>query len=383
LVERESVIQLLGEMVSIDSVNPSLAPDHPGEMELQSFLLGWFEERGISCHLQQVEGDRGNVVAKVGEGEGRLLMVSHMDTVGVDDMTIPPFSPVVKGDLLYGRGSADTKGGMAAAMLAMESLHELGELDGQLILAATVDEEFEAVGVERLVRGIGADAALVMEPVDMTVVVAHKGFAWMEFRVRGRAAHGSDQELGIDAIDGIGRLIEELRGLGSELRAKVHDHLGSPTLHSSVIRGGEGWSTYPSLCELRVERRTLPGETIDDIRREMGILLERVREHSVEAEGEIVLFRGGTETSSDDEIVMSILEAGRMEGIDLERGGMAAWPEAGILNRHGIPSVVFGPSGCRGHESDEHVSIQSVRQCSRIIRRAAQRFLGEMTPEKG
>ena len=190
--------------------------------------------------------DRSNLIARVGGGGRRLLIVSHMDTVGVNGMTIPPFQPVVEDDCLYGRGSADTKGGMTASLLALERLHEAAEpLNGEVIFAATVDEEFEARGIERLVEEVEADGALVMEPVNMTAVIAHKGFAWLEFEVRGRAAHGSDVDLGIDAIAGVGNLLDGLKELDENLRRIKHQNLGSPSLHASRVWGGEGGPPTP------------------------------------------------------------------------------------------------------------------------------------------
>jgi len=152
-VDRDSTIQLLSDLVSIDSVNPSPSPDHAGEGELGGYLLDWFRSREIDVREQRVIDDRSNLIARVGGGGRRLLIVSHMDTVGVNGMTIPPFQPVVEDDYLYGRGSADTKGGMTASLLALEGLHETAELlNGEVIFAATVDEEFEARGTERLVE---------------------------------------------------------------------------------------------------------------------------------------------------------------------------------------------------------------------------------------
>jgi len=160
-VDRDPTIQLLSDLVSIDNINPSLSPDHAGEGELGGYLLGWFRSREIDVREQRVIDDRSDLIARVGGGGRRLLIVSHMDTVGVNGMTILPFQPVVEDDYLYGRGSADTKGGMTASLLALERLREAAELlNGEVIFAATVDEEFEARGIERLVEEVEADAGV-------------------------------------------------------------------------------------------------------------------------------------------------------------------------------------------------------------------------------
>jgi acetylornithine deacetylase len=373
-MDRESVVGLLSDLVAIDSVNPSLSPSHPGELELSNYLKGWFEERGISYKEQRVNNDRINLIARLGDGERKLLIVNHMDTVGIDTMTIPPFDPRIEGDHLFGRGSADTKGGMTAALLALEKLLD-HELFGELIFAATMDEEFEAMGVDRLVEEIAADAAIVIEPVDMRAVVAHKGFAWIEFDIVGKAAHGSDVGFGIDAIMGCGKLLGRLGELDDTISEIDHELLGPASLHASQISGGEGWSTYPAHCGLRVERRTLPDETESDIQEEIDHIISSLRDDGIDIEGRMIFFRKGTEISPDEEVVHSLMSAANSLGMELQLGGMQGWPEAGILNQCGIPSVVFGPSGCKGHEAEEFVSIESVIACSKIIYQTVLEFL--------
>lgn len=373
-MDRESVIGLLSDLVSIDSVNPSLSPSHPGELELTNYLKEWFEMRGILYKEQKVKDNRSNLIARLGGGERRLLIVSHMDTVGIDTMTIPPFDPRIEGDRLYGRGSADTKGGMTATLLALEELLD-HDLPGEIIFAATMDEEFEAVGVDRLVEEVTADAAIVIEPVDMKAVVAHKGFAWIEFDICGRAAHGSDTGFGIDAIMGCGQLLGRLRELDDMISEIGHELLGRASLHASQISGGEGWSTYPAYCGLRVERRTLPNETESDIQEEIDEIISSLRNNGIDIKGRIIFFRKATEISPDEDVVHSLMSAANSLCMKIQLGGMQGWPEAGILNQSGIPSVVFGPSGCKGHEAEEFVSIESVIACSRIIKQTALEFL--------
>lgn len=373
-MDRESVIGLLSDLVAIDSVNPSLSASHPGELEISNYLKGWFEERGIPYKEQKVIDERSNLIARLGGGERKLLIVSHMDTVGIDTMTIPPFDPGIDGDRLYGRGSADTKGGMTATLLALEELLDQ-ELPGEIIFAATVDEEFEAVGVDRLVEEVTADASIVIEPVDMKAVVAHKGFAWIEFEIGGRAAHGSDIDFGIDAIMGCGQLLGRLRELDGVISERYHELLGPASLHASQISGGEGWSTYPAHCGLRVERRTLPHETESDIQEEIDEITLSLKNDGIDIKGRMIFFRKGTEISPDEEVIRSLMSAANSLDIEIQLGGMQGWPEAGILNQSGIPSVVFGPSGCKGHESEEFVSIESVTACSRIIKGTALEFL--------
>ncbi len=373
-MDEHQLISLLKTLVSIDSVNPEMSPRHPGEAELASFLTSHMEEIGLQTYEQVVAGDRKNVIGTYGEGEKTLLIVAHMDTVGVDSMDISPFDPVVEGGRLYGRGSSDTKGGMAAALKAVEE-YVKGRRPGKIIFAATADEEYEAKGIDRLVEEIDADGALVMEPVGMNIVVAHKGFAWYRFQVQGRAAHGSDFETGVDAIMKAAQLLDEISLLNNRLMEHGHPLLGPPTIHASRIVGGEGWSTYPPSCELQVERRTLPSENKVDVEREIGEVLKRGEKRGINASGELVFYRDATETSPEESIVIAVGRAAESLALSCPRAGMSAWPEAGILNQSGIPSVIIGPSGSRGHEDDEWVELDSVIDCSRLIYHSIINFL--------
>ena len=311
-IEEDSIIELLKGLVAIDSVNPSLSPSHKGEGEIGEHVAGLLRNIGLDVELQKVAEGRNNVIARLRgrTGDKKLLVLAHMDTVGVDTMTIPPFNPVVVENRLYGRGSSDTKAGLAAVIaMAEELVLEHEDFNGELIVAATVDEEYEAVGVEALVREIDADAAVDMEPVGMKVVIAHKGFAWQEFQVVGRAAHGSDIAKGIDAIIRTGRLLEELSSLNKRLSKNVHPVLGPPSLHASQIKGGEGWSTYPADCTLTVERRTVPGETQKRVEEEFQAIVDRLAGEGVEARTEMRFFRPATEISPDERIVKSLLRS--------------------------------------------------------------------------
>jgi len=376
--EEAELTQLLKDLVSIDSVNPCLCPSHRGEREIADFVAEKLKAIGMQVRLQQVVGERRNVIGSLaGKEKGkRLLVVAHLDTVGTDTMTIPPFSPTVVGNKLHGRGSSDTKAGLAAAIKAIEWFAaEARELKGEIVFAGTVDEEYEARGVEEVVKEMEADGAIVMEPVGLKAVIAHKGYAWQEFQIFGKAAHGSDVSKGVDAIMHASTLLEELQVLNEKLSRKTHPLLGSGSLHASQIEGGEGWSTYPALCTLRVERRTLPGETKKKVRGDFLAIVERLHEGGIDARTEMHFFRPATEISPDEEVVRVLRRSALDNGIECPIAGMPAWPEAGVLNLAGIPSVVFGPKGCPGHEADESVELDSVVLCANILRRTFDTYL--------
>lgn len=372
----DNLIDLLKKLVSIESVNPSLAPSGKGEEEIATFIGDYLSSIGANVKMQKVIDARSNVIGVLQgeEDKGKLLIVAHMDTVGVDSMIIPPFEPTIEGNRLYGRGSADDKSGVAIALEVLTRLSKKRHFKGELIFAATVDEEFEAKGIEKLVADIKADAAIVMEPVDLKIIIAHKGFLWQEFIVKGRAAHGSDFIGGIDAIFNASRLINEIVKLNETLMRKCHPLLGAASLHASEIHGGEGWSTYPSKCILKVERRTLPDETEQSIEMEFDAIVRKLESEGIVIDTEKKFFRPATEISRNERIVQALIEAFTDLGITPQVSGMAPWPEAGVLNLSGIPSVVFGPSGCKGHEAGEFVEIDSVLKCADILERAVEMF---------
>ena len=192
------------------------------------------------------------------------MFCGHTDTVGVTGMP-RPFDPEIRDGKLFGRGSQDMKGGVAAMVGAARRIVESGGLDrGRLVIAAVADEEHSSLGADALVKTWHADAAVVTEPTGLDVAVAHKGFQWIAVETRGRAAHGSRPRDGRDAIMRMGRVLSRLEQLEKKLRSgSSHQLLGTASLHASIIDGGEELSSYPARASLQFERRTLPGEALD------------------------------------------------------------------------------------------------------------------------
>ena len=219
----DPAIALLHDLVAIDSVNPSLVPGARGEAEIARRIAAECAAIGLTVDVTEVAPGRPNVVAVL---EGRapgpsLMFCGHTDTVGVSGMN-RPFEPVVRDGRLYGRGSQDMKGGVAAMIGAVRVLAESGGLSsGRVIVAAVVDEEHASLGAEALVASWRADAAVVTEPTDLDVAVAHKGFQWVEVQTRGRAAHGSRPRDGRDAILRMGRVLQRLESLDRTLQSRT------------------------------------------------------------------------------------------------------------------------------------------------------------------
>src|SRR5947208_12844853 len=259
----DPTINLLRDLIAIDSVNPALAPGGRGEKQIAEAIAAELRTGGMDVETQEVAPGRSNVIGALeGKQKGRSLMFcGHMDTVGVAGME-SPFDPIEKDGRIYGRGSQDMKGGLAAMIAAALDLSKSSGLPaGRLVLAAVVDEEYASIGADALVRTWKADAAVVGEPTDMKIAVGHKGFQWVEITTEGVAAHGSRPADGRDAIVRMGRVLSRLEKLDREIQSrKPHPIHGTGSLHASLINGGRELSTYPDWCTLEMERRTIEGE---------------------------------------------------------------------------------------------------------------------------
>ena len=284
------------------------------------------------------------------------MLNAHMDTVGVTGME-EPFSGRIADGRVYGRGAGDMKGSLAASMLAAARASRLG-LRGDVVVTAVADEELASVGTESVARTHSADAAIVTEPTDERLVIAHKGFAGFAIDVRGFAAHGSRPDLGVDAIANTGPVLVRLAALDRHLRAGAgHPLLGTGSVHASLIEGGQEYSSYPASCRLVGERRTIPGETDDLVRAEVEALLG-----DVDGSSQLLTTRPPFETSQDAEIVDLVSRhAGGPEVV-----GAPFWADSALLHQAGIPTVLFGPYGEGFHGAVEWVEIASLERCLEV-----------------
>lgn len=372
--------RLLASLVRINSVNPSLVPGGAGESNIARFVNEWLEERGIRTEVHDAAANRPSVIARVpGKGGGRsLLLNAHLDSVGVDGMS-DPFTPRIEDGRMYGRGAYDMKAGLAACMLALADIRP-GELAGDVVLAAVADEEHASLGIQDVIPRIRADAAIVTEPTSLQVCIAHKGFSWHEIVTSGRAAHGSQPHLGIDAIVHMGRVLNRLEALQVELRQRPpHPLLEHGSLHASLISGGQELSSYPATCTLQLERRTLPNEDRVSVEREIEGLLSALaaEDPQFRASQRTTLVRPPFSVSKDEAIVQTLLrEASVVLGETPVMFGASFWMDAAFLATAGIPTVAFGPHGDGAHSVDEWVDLSSVDQCRAILVRTIRSFSG-------
>jgi acetylornithine deacetylase len=268
------------------------------------------------------------------------------------------------------------KGGLAAIMVAGAAAAREG-LSGDVIVSAVSDEEHASEGVRSVLRRWQADAAIVTEPTHLRACVAHKGFVWAQLETRGRAAHGSRPDLGVDAIVGMAPALAGIPALQRRLQTRAHPLLGAPSLHASLIAGGQELSSYPERCVVDVERRTVPGESADDVERELQELLAVARgtDPRLDTQLRMGLAREPFEVDPSADVVQALrAAAARTLGAEPEIVGHSAWMDAAFLSAAGIPTVVFGPSGEGAHAVEEHVELESVEQVAEIVLETARRL---------
>lgn len=369
-------------LVRIDSRNPGLTPGGAGERECVALLRQVLDAWGFRCAVHEALPGRPNLLARIGGAttERTLMFSGHLDVVGVEGMVHAPFSGEERDGRLFARGAADMKGGVAAMCAGAWRAARTG-LAGEVLVALTADEEYESAGTRAMLeRGERADAAIVGEPTRLEIMPAHRGFVWIEVEVSGRAAHGSRWDVGIDAIRHAGLLLAELDRLDAEeLTRRTHPLLGRASLHASTIAGGVGMSTYPDRCELRLERRTLPGERAEDVLAEVqrACALVRARRPSFAAEVRVIMAQGPSDVPVEAPIVRELEGALRARGEPVRVSGMSAWTDAALLNAAGVPAICFGPGDISlAHAAEEYIPLDEIDRAASVLEALAQRWCG-------
>jgi acetylornithine deacetylase len=380
-IERGDAVALARELVRIDSRNPSLADGGPGESKVARALADVLRDWGFAVDVVDAAPDRPNVIARTGRPGGRSLMFNgHLDVVGTEGMVHAPFDAIEHDGRIYGRGSCDMKAGVAA-MCAAAARAADDSLDGEIIVAAVADEEYESLGTRALIAsGVRAEAAIVTEPTTLAMMPAHLGFVWVDAVFEGRAAHGSRWDLGVDAIRHAGLFLTELERYDTEvLTSRAHPLLGRPSVHASLIEGGNGMSTYPEQCRLRIERRTIPGERPEGVVRELTTLCDTLRPtlarrgKPLNARVEATFSQEPSDVPVDAPIVRSLAASLRAVG-EIDRvAGMSAWTDAALFNAAGIPAICFGPGDISlAHAAEEYVPIEEIERATRVLTTLAQ-----------
>jgi acetylornithine deacetylase len=371
----DPVIRLLRDLVAVNSVNPTLVPGAPGEREIADLVARELRGSGLDVSVEPVADGRPNVVGVLeGRAKGRTLMFcGHTDTVGMDD----PFTPRERDGRLYGRGAQDMKGGVAAMMSAAAVVAQRGLAAGRLIVAAVVDEEHSSIGADALVARWRAEAGVVTEPTDLAIAVGHKGFAWVEVTVDGKAAHGSRPAEGEDAILRLGRVLTRLETLDRELQMRTpHPLVGTGSLHASFITGGRELSSYPDRATLQMERRILPHEpesiAVEEVRRILDALA--ADDPTFRGSAAAMFSRPAYEVARNHDLPSRLSDALTRAGGQPRIAGASFWTDAAVLGHAGIPSILFGPGGAGLHSTEEYVNLADVVLCRDALVELAGRF---------
>ncbi len=372
-IDRGWCLETLQGLVRINSINPKLRAGAPGEREIAGYTADRMTEVGLEVEFHEPEPGRVSVTGRLrGTGGGRSLMLNgHYDTVEVDAMA-EPFSAAVRDGRLYGRGSFDMKGSVAACLAAAKALRDSGaRLRGDVVVAAVADEEYGSCGTADLARRIRVDGAIVTEPTALQICLAHKGYLWVAVETRGRAAHGSKVDQGIDANMRMGRFLARLDGLERELRARPrHPLVGPPSLHAATLAGGSGLSTYADRCRLEIERRTIPGETEASAMAELTALLAAIRAEDLgfAATIDCCFAREPFEVAPTAGIVTTLAAAAtEVLGAQPALVGDTPWMDSALLAAAGVETVVFGPAGAGAHAAEEWVDLDSVFRCGDVL----------------
>ncbi len=374
------LISLLSQLVAIDSINPDLVEGAVGENTIAEFVANWGREHGFEVHHQEVAPNRPNVILIVrGTGGGKSLMLNaHTDTVGIAGM---PYAhqPRVEAGKLYGRGAYDMKGSLAACLLALLEIKQ-ANLAGDVMVTAVCDEEYASIGTQALVKKFKADYCVITEPTEQELCIAHKGFAWFDITTYGMAAHGSRPDLGIDAIAKMGYVLTGLEALQHSLEAREkHPLLGAPSIHASLIRGGQELSSYPDKCTLQIERRTLPNESVDSAEMQLMTLIQQAAQHTENFTAEISrgVVRDAFEIAPEHPLVVAMQNAAQqVTGTSPKLVGLTFWMDSALTSAAGIPTVIYGPKGAGAHAVVEWVDLQSVSECAQVYVTLARALCG-------
>jgi succinyl-diaminopimelate desuccinylase len=374
------VVQTLADLIRINSVNPAYPNGRP-EVEIQGYILDFFESRGIEVWKQEVLPDRPNVIARVcGQKKGgKIIFEAHVDTAGVEDMAIPPFEPIVTNGRMHGRGACDTKAGLAAMMHAIADLKASGKNPVRDVwMVAAVDEEHSYRGVAKLCENVQGLAAVVAEPTEMKVAIASKGCVRFRITTRGKSAHSSEPHLGANAIEHMARVIGTLAEYARRMQVLSHPLVGSPTLSVGLIEGGTQVNVVPEFCWIEVDRRLIPGEqasaVLDDIKKELQELRGTSQDLEVIVEP-AVLEDWPLETPANSPIALQASQALKDAGLDPQPVGVPFGSDASKFSMAGVPSIVMGPGSiAQAHTEDEFVDLDQVEKAFEVYRRLMTTF---------
>jgi len=372
-------VELLRDLVAVDTTNP------PGnEARLAKILVDWLTTRGVGATIDEFESGRANLFAEVKASRpGPTLMLNtHMDVVPAGDgWSRKPFEPTVENEVVYGRGSADSKGSLAAMAASVVALaREPDSFAGAIQLSAVADEEANSRGARRLLQSAKPDAVIVGEPTNLRLMTAHKGSLRPVVEVQGRSSHAALPQNGLNAIEGVAGLLNRLGMLRKQLAERAHRLVGQPTVVPVLIEGGEAPNMVPALCRITFDRRLVPGETEEAVINEFEAWLRDFEAESGGISATIVKLApstgGPSETSGDHPFVQACMAGLSDLGMSPEPAGLTVNCDMTHFRAAGVPAVVCGPgSPDVMHVSDEHLAVPALEQAVIAYEAMARRWL--------
>jgi len=376
----------LADLIRINSVN-AFYDNGPGEAEIARYVETFFANRRIETWRQPVIDANGpiearsNVIARLPgvDSSRRILLEAHMDTVSVQGMTIPPFEPTVDGGLMFGRGSCDTKAGLAGMMHALAVLKEEGIVPPcDVLLAAVVDEEFSCQGVTTLCKELQANAAIVAEPTDLRVAIASKGVLRWRILAHGKSAHSSKVHLGTNAIYHLARVVLAFEQDHAALSLAPHALLGAASCNVGKIAGGVQVNFVPDNCVIEIDRRLLPAESVPEVWKHYEQLIDRLKREVPEMDvrmEEPMLQDDAWTVDPSSAIVQAAQSVLSGMGENDQPIGVPFGSDASKLGRAGIPTIIFGPGSIdQAHAAVEYIDLQQVARASEFYRRCVLKF---------
>jgi len=376
---REYVVSMLSNMIRINSENP------PGrEEELASYVAERLAELGLKAWIDRFQG-RANALGSIKIGDGKkIMLISHLDTVPAGERDLwrmPPFSGIVKDGRVYGRGAADAKGCLASMLGCLKILADEGwPINGEIIFAAVADEESENRGIRRLIaQGVKADHAVVGEPTNLDVCIAHKGSIFFRASFMGRAAHSSKPERGVNAVYAASEYALKIEKLSRRFKVE-HRLLGRPSLAVTIFRGGVKDNVIPDRCDLVINRRTLPNEDLETVVNRLKDLAAKIsKKRGVKVFVKIDRYLPASETDKDEEVVKAGLRAvSRVLGKRARpKGFQATCDMTFLVHRAKIPCIILGPGRLEeAHAIDEWVEIDQLVNGSKIYHELIMDLIG-------
>lgn len=378
------VLTYLRELIACQSVNP------PGlETVAAEYVAEKARAMGASVFLPEVVSGRRNVVARwrFGDGPKNLIFHAHLDVVPPSGKwTDDPFAMSIKNGKAYGRGACDTKGSLAAMLVAVETLlkKDRGTLDGTLTILGVVGEETGGIGTQHFLNTADVDpektAAVVGEPTTLDVVVAHKGISRRKVTFTGKAGHASEPLKADNAIYKAAQVAVAIKELNRKLSLKPHPLVGPPCVSATVIHGGVKDNVIPDNCELSIDRRRIPGEDDQQLDRELRAIMDEISEHGDPVDGKIEVLgsdKEPTSIDSDHPFVQVVLQAvNTVLGTGKKAEALACGTDMPFLIAAGVPTVVFGPGAVgQAHTVDEFVEVSQLVEAAEIYASIARRIL--------